>query len=125
MVSLLQTEGLTKRFGAVTAVDGLTVEVSPGITGTTAWVMRKAPSRLVAITVRPDLIAPEWRAMLQQPSFAVVVDPLFGEMLHRYFANAGGAGTLIVTSQSASAELTYSLCESRDSRSTGSRSWTP
>jgi ABC-2 type transport system ATP-binding protein len=30
---LLQTEGLTKRFGSVTAVDGLTVEVSPGITG--------------------------------------------------------------------------------------------
>ena len=33
MESLLQTEGLTKRFGSVTAVDGLTVEVSPGITG--------------------------------------------------------------------------------------------
>ena len=33
MVSLLQTEGLTKRFGSVTAVDGLTVDVSPGITG--------------------------------------------------------------------------------------------
>lgn len=33
MVSLLQTDRLTKRFGSVTAVDGLTVDVSPGITG--------------------------------------------------------------------------------------------
>ncbi len=33
MDPLLQTEELTKRFGSVTAVDGLTVEVSPGITG--------------------------------------------------------------------------------------------
>jgi ABC-2 type transport system ATP-binding protein len=32
-VPLIQTEGLTKRFGSVTAVDELTVAVSPGITG--------------------------------------------------------------------------------------------
>ena len=32
-MSLIKTEGLTKRFGPVTAVDALTVEVSPGITG--------------------------------------------------------------------------------------------
>ena len=32
-VSLIQTEGLTKRFGSVTAVDTLTVDVSSGITG--------------------------------------------------------------------------------------------
>ena len=32
-MALIQTEGLTKRFGSVTAVDDLTVEVSPGITG--------------------------------------------------------------------------------------------
>jgi ABC-2 type transport system ATP-binding protein len=32
-VSLIQTDGLTKRFGSVTAVEHLTVEVSPGITG--------------------------------------------------------------------------------------------
>jgi ABC-2 type transport system ATP-binding protein len=32
-VSLIQTDGLTKRFGSVTAVEDLTVEVSPGITG--------------------------------------------------------------------------------------------
>ncbi len=49
---------------------------------------------LVAITVRPDLIAPEWRAMLDGPSFVVVVDPLFGELLHRYFAEAGGVSKL-------------------------------
>lgn len=49
---------------------------------------------IVAIRVRPDLIAPEWRAMLQQPSFVVVVDPLFGEMLRRYFADAGSAPKL-------------------------------
>ncbi len=29
-MALIQTEGLTKRFGSVTAVDGLTVDVSPG-----------------------------------------------------------------------------------------------
>jgi ABC-2 type transport system ATP-binding protein len=32
-LSLIETEGLTKRFGQVTAVDGLTVDVLPGITG--------------------------------------------------------------------------------------------
>jgi ABC-2 type transport system ATP-binding protein len=32
-VSLIHTEGLTKRFGPVTAVDELTVDVEPGITG--------------------------------------------------------------------------------------------
>jgi ABC-2 type transport system ATP-binding protein len=32
-VSLIQTDGLSKRFGSVTAVEDLTVEVSPGITG--------------------------------------------------------------------------------------------
>ena len=32
-MALIQTEGLTKRFGSVTAVDDLTVEVSLGITG--------------------------------------------------------------------------------------------
>jgi ABC-2 type transport system ATP-binding protein len=32
-VALIQTEGLTKRFGAVTALDDLTVAVSPGVTG--------------------------------------------------------------------------------------------
>jgi ABC-2 type transport system ATP-binding protein len=32
-VSLIQTDGLTKRFGSVTAVDELTVEVQPGVTG--------------------------------------------------------------------------------------------
>jgi ABC-2 type transport system ATP-binding protein len=33
VVSLIQTDGLTKRFGPVTAVEDLTVEVSRGITG--------------------------------------------------------------------------------------------
>jgi ABC-2 type transport system ATP-binding protein len=32
-VSLIQTVGLTKRFGAVTAVDGLSIDVSSGVTG--------------------------------------------------------------------------------------------
>jgi len=32
-VSLIQTEGLTKRFGRVTAVDSLTIDVSTGVTG--------------------------------------------------------------------------------------------
>jgi ABC-2 type transport system ATP-binding protein len=32
-VALIETEGLTKRFGAVTALDDLTVAVSPGVTG--------------------------------------------------------------------------------------------
>ena len=32
-MSLIQTDGLTKRFGSVTAVEDLTVGVSPGITG--------------------------------------------------------------------------------------------
>jgi len=32
-VALIQTEGLTKRFGAVTAVDALSVDVAPGVTG--------------------------------------------------------------------------------------------
>ena len=32
-MSLIQTDGLTKRFGPVTAVDDLTVAVAPGITG--------------------------------------------------------------------------------------------
>ncbi len=32
-MSLIQTEGLTKRFGQVTAVDALTVDVSTGVTG--------------------------------------------------------------------------------------------
>jgi ABC-2 type transport system ATP-binding protein len=32
-VSLIQTEGLTKRFGPVTAVEGLSVDVPTGVTG--------------------------------------------------------------------------------------------
>ena len=32
-MSLIQTEGLTKRFGSVTAVTDLTIDVSPGVTG--------------------------------------------------------------------------------------------
>ncbi len=32
-MALIETEGLTKRFGAVTALDDLTVAVSPGVTG--------------------------------------------------------------------------------------------
>ena len=32
-MSLIRTEGLTKRFGPVTAVEGLTVDVQPGVTG--------------------------------------------------------------------------------------------
>ena len=32
-MSLIQTERLTKRFGAVTALEALTVDVSPGVTG--------------------------------------------------------------------------------------------
>ena len=32
-MSLIQTEGLTKRFGQITAVDALTVDVSEGVTG--------------------------------------------------------------------------------------------
>ncbi len=32
-MSLIRTEGLTKRFGPVTAVEGLSVDVEPGVTG--------------------------------------------------------------------------------------------
>ena len=32
-MSLIRAEGLTKRFGSVTALDSLTLEVSPGVTG--------------------------------------------------------------------------------------------
>jgi ABC-2 type transport system ATP-binding protein len=32
-MSLIRTDGLTKRFGSVTAVEGLTVDVEPGVTG--------------------------------------------------------------------------------------------
>ncbi len=32
-MSLIQTEGLTKRFGSVTAVEELTIDVQPGVTG--------------------------------------------------------------------------------------------
>lgn len=49
---------------------------------------------LVAITVRPDLIAPEWRAMLEQPAFVVVVDPRFGELLRRYLLDLGAGVNL-------------------------------
>ena len=49
---------------------------------------------LVAITVRPDLISPEWRAMLEQPSYVVVVDPRFGELLGRYLTAVGGGVNL-------------------------------
>ena len=31
--SLLRTDGLTKRFGSITAVEGLTIDVQPGVTG--------------------------------------------------------------------------------------------
>lgn len=44
---------------------------------------------VVTISVRPDLVGPEWRTLLQQPSYAVVVDPKFASYLQRYFSNAG------------------------------------
>ena len=49
---------------------------------------------MVAISVRPDLAAPEWAALLTQPSYVVVVDATFGEMLERHFAKLAGVATL-------------------------------
>ena len=49
---------------------------------------------MVSISVRPDLVAPEWLTLLQQPSYAVVVDPLFGTFLERYFREFAGATNL-------------------------------
>jgi GntR family transcriptional regulator len=49
---------------------------------------------MVSISVRPDLVAPEWLTLLQQPSYAVVVDPLFGTFLEHYFREVAGATNL-------------------------------
>ena len=50
--------------------------------------------RVVTISIRPDLIGPEWRTLLQEPSYAVVMDPLFGGYLQQYFNQAAGATNL-------------------------------
>ena len=50
--------------------------------------------RVVTVSVRPDLVGPEWRTLLQQPSYAVVVDPMFGGYLERYFREVAGATNL-------------------------------
>ena len=49
---------------------------------------------LVVITVRPDLVAPELRALLREPSYVVVVDPLFGDLLRSYFSRFGSGDNL-------------------------------
>ena len=36
---------------------------------------------VIAIEVRPDLVAGEWAMLLRQPVWAVVATPAFGEML--------------------------------------------
>ena len=49
---------------------------------------------MVAISVRPDLLSPEWVALVEQPSFVVVVDPMFGELLRRHFAGVASVTSL-------------------------------
>ena len=48
----------------------------------------------VVITVRPDLVAGEWRLLLGEPVYVVVADPKFVPLLAQFFASTPGAENL-------------------------------
>ena len=48
----------------------------------------------VAIAVRPDLVAGEWRLLLGEPVYVVVADPKFLPLLEQFFAGTPGAENL-------------------------------
>jgi hypothetical protein len=55
---------------------------------------RQLGKPVIAIDVRPDLVAGEWAILLRQPVWAVVASRQFGEMLKRFFANVRGIENL-------------------------------
>lgn len=60
--------------------------------------MRKIGARLgipaVAISVRADLVGPEWRLLLRSPVYVVVTDHRFVQTLRHFFADTPGVDNL-------------------------------
>lgn len=63
-----------------------------------AAVVRRAATAanrpLVVVSVRPDLVSPEWQSMLRQPAYVVAVDERFADLLRGYFGHTEGGGNL-------------------------------
>lgn len=54
---------------------------------------------LVTITVRPDLVSPQWRELLGRPAYVVALDERFADLVRSYFGSMEGGSnvrTLIV-----------------------------
>jgi len=49
---------------------------------------------VVAISVRADLVGPEWRLLLRQPVYVVVTDARFARALRNFFADTPGVENL-------------------------------
>jgi hypothetical protein len=63
-----------------------------------AAAMRRIGARLgipvVAISVRADLVGPEWRLLLRSPVYVVVTDHRFVQTLRHFFADTPGVDNL-------------------------------
>ena len=49
---------------------------------------------LVTITVRPDLVSPEWRELLKGPAYVIAVDERFADLVRGYFGGMEGGSNL-------------------------------
>lgn len=49
---------------------------------------------MIVLSLRPDVITAEWRMLLQQPTYVVVIDPKFVELLRGFFRELPGVENL-------------------------------
>lgn len=64
-------------------------------TEATAERVQKLATRLrkpsIVVSVRPDLLSPEWRLLLSRVSYVVIADPRFRTLIHDFFSDTDGA----------------------------------
>jgi DNA-binding transcriptional regulator YhcF (GntR family) len=75
-----------------------TVRRAGGLVGTThtAAQVRRLGERTgrphVIIDVRPDLLSPEWRLVLNRASYVIIADPRFARIVHGFLSRAENGG---------------------------------
>ena len=57
--------------------------------------VRKLATRLrkasIVVSVRPDLLSPEWRLLISRVTYVVIADPRFRTLIHEFFSDADEA----------------------------------
>lgn len=60
--------------------------------------VRKLAARLrkpsIVVSVRPDLMSPEWRLLLSRVAYIVIADPRFRTLVHEFLMSGDGASTV-------------------------------